>query len=170
MKRKLIAIFLIFTFSCKSELNYPLIVLYQNDQTILNLELETRDKNNYYGVLKIANVSQEDLSFMVDKNYIFLVCDGTEYISYQYGGALGIGAKLPLVYLKKDKILFKQFIIESSYDLFEHESCIIEVRNNPYKKIKLIDKSIPAKQRKLMINDLMRGKPDSDANNIVITG
>ena len=126
--------------ACRSNLKKPIISLYNNKDLVLNIELREREGDRYYGILKITNISTDDLSLMDNKN-IFLLCGDKRYEVYRDGGAFGLKAKSDYIYLKKNRILYWDIVLDSKPEAC-FEKAELELIKGSYQKVKIYDKVI----------------------------
>lgn len=126
--------------ACRSNLKKPIISLYNNRDLVLNIELREREGDRYYGTLKIANISPDDLSLMYRKN-IFLLCSDKRYEVYKDGGPFGIMDKSDYIYLKKNRILYWDIILDSKPEVC-FEKVELEIMPGSYRKVQIYDKVI----------------------------
>lgn len=131
----------IFCASCKESLKRPITALYNNKELLFNVELSERDNERYYGILKIANISHDDLALSVDHENIFLVCDDKEYEIYRDERTFGIMTKSREVYIKQSKILYWNVVINSKAEMC-NENYELKLGKDSYQKVKIYDRVI----------------------------
>lgn len=129
----------IFCISCKESLKKPIISLYNNKQLLMNVELIERDSKRYYGVLRVANISNDDLALSVDHGNIFLACEDKQYEIYRDGGPFGIMAKSREVYIKQNKILYWSVVISSKIERCNN-SYELKLGLDSYERVKIYDR------------------------------
>ena len=152
--KKIIFLMAILTLSsCRFTLKKQVQSFYKDKEILFNLELHEKFYKKYYGVLKVANISNTDIALDIDHNNFYLKCDKAEFRILKDSGWLGLYGKIRF-FIKKNEIFDINVVLESEINPSSCQLIELKFPSDSYRETKIISEKKSKEEIRQIINNM----------------